>query len=797
MIRNYLKIAWRNLWRNKMYSFINIFGLALGLTICMLIMVLVLHERSFDRFHQNTERIYAMQSKAVMGADTFQMANFSYATAPIIEKSVNDIMASLRLLKQYTPVIIQNPAAENAKFSETKLLYADANFFDFFSFKLLSGNSKTVLNQPFSVVISKEMAHKYFGHQNPVGKTLRLRNDNVYLLKISGVMENSPSNTDLTADFIVSIQTLKSMPETADFFKSQVLQGGSFTTYFMLKKPENYRQVTRNIQTVAEKNSPGTKDKYKLTALRDMHMEMNYDDTTNLKYLKVFPLVAALVLLLALVNYMSLATARATLRAKEVGVRKVNGASRKTLIVQFYVESAIYTILSFLLAFILVSLLRPWFFNILQLNVDASFIYQKTVIGFMAALMATTVLLAGSYPAFVLSAYNPAATISGKPSSKSGGVWVRKSFTVLQFVISVVLIISGIIINKQLYFMRHTNTGVNRENVLTIPVQQTMGSHYQAFRKDITSLAGVKQVAAAHYAMYKGLDVFFTKGSVSLPILSVDEHFISTLSIQWKIPPVSTSEIIQPRNVVINEAAITKLNLQGNPIGQKIDFGNSVSVIAGVVKNFNFQSLSSKIDALAMFVAPDTTSKWGFGRGRNSGSYLFVKTNPKTNLPELLSKIKKTYNQYDQETAFEYQFMDDDFNKMFKAEDRLADIFGMFIGLTILIACMGLFGLAAFTAQQRFKEIGIRKILGASVTQITTMLSKDFLRLVVIALLIASPLAFFIMQKWLQDFAYHTHITWWIFAFAGSTAILVALFTISFQAVKAALANPVKSLKVE
>ncbi|MEX8548724.1 MAG: ABC transporter permease [Mucilaginibacter sp.] len=795
MIRNYFKTAIRNLWRNKLYSFINISGLALGLAICMLIMLYVAHEYSFDRFHANAGRIFSVHSKFVMGSDTIQMPKMSFATAPLVKKSDGSVTSSMRIFKQYAAVTVQNPENEDLRFSESNILYADANFFQFFSFRLLSGKNNAVLNQPFQVVISKDIAQKYFGNENPVGKTLNLLGGSTFTFQVTGVMENSPSNTDLGANFVASVSSLNKMPEGAGLMQSQLLQGGGFATYFTLKKPSDAAHVEQTMQTIAKKSSPESSDKYLLTALPDLHLKMNFDDTANLKYIRIFPFVAALVLLLALVNYMSLSTARSTLRAKEVGVRKVTGASRKTIALQFYIESALYAVLSFVLAYILVNLSHNWFFNLLQLKIDTGFIYSPTVNGMMIIFLLATIIGTGSYPAIILSAFKPVATLSGKMSNKTGGVWVRKTFTVLQFVISVALIICGIVIDRQLYYMRHTETGVNRENVLTIPVQKTIGKHYQALKKDIQNLAGVQEVATAHYAMYKGYDEYFTKSNIGLPSFLVDKNFIPTLGIKWKIQPSSEAEMTRPNKVIINEAAIGKLHLQGNPIGQTIDFVNRQSEVIGVVKNFNYQSLEAKIDALALFIAPDTTTLWG--QAGNFGSYLLIKTARKTNLPELVTQIKKVYNQYDKETPFEYQFVDETFNAMFKAEDRLANIFSLFIGLTIFIACLGLFGLATFSAEQRTKEIGIRKVLGASVSQITALLSKDFVVLVILAILIASPIAFFTMQKWLQDFAYRIEIKWWMFALAGSLAIVIALLTISFQSVKAALANPVKSLRSE
>lgn len=797
MFKNYLKIAWRNLWRNKLYSTINIGGLALGLSICMLITLYVAHEYSFDRFHKNASRIFSVHSKVVFGGDTLNMPMFSYVTAPLVKRNDAAVTDFLRLRTQSKPVIIQNPQVESVRFSEKSLMYADANFFKFFSFKLLKGSAENVLDQPFTVVLSEDMARKYFGNKNPIGKTLELTTDSTYRLQVNGVMANSPTNTDIRADFIVSLSSLKIMPEAKPFMESQMVQGGAFKTYFAIKNPEDAMHVKRTMQTLAAKNQEGPKDEYVFTALPDSHLKMNFDDSGNTKYLQVFPFVAALILLLALVNYMSLSTARATLRAKEIGVRKVTGASRKTIAAQFYVESGLYTVLSFILAYVLSILLHPWFTGLLQLKIDTSFLYGPAMIGITAMMILITILIAGLYPSIVLSAFKPVETLSGKMSSKGSGVWVRKVFTSLQFTISVALIICGLVMQRQLYYLRHTETGANRENVLMVPVQNTMGSNYQAFRGDIQTLAGVNQVATAHYPMYKGYDIYFVQGQkkdepISLPVFSVDENFISTLNIKWKYGPLNSSALIQPNKVVINEAAVNKLRLAGNPVGEKIEFGNDKYEVAGVVKDFNFQSLDVKIDALALFITPDTSNAWGL-----VGGCLLAKINPKTNLPTLIAQVKETYQKYDKSSPFDYQFMDDAYNAMFKAEDRLAGIFNLFIGLAIVIAGMGLLGLATFTAQQRTKEIGIRKVLGASVTQITTLLSKDFIKLVLLAIIVASPIAWYAMNKWLQNFAYRIDIEWWVFVLAGILAVLIALLTVSFQAIKAALANPVKSLRTE
>lgn len=796
MFKNYLKIAWRNLWRNKLYSFINIAGLAVSLAVCMLIMLYVAHEHSYDQFHQDADRIFNIYEKQKMGSGNFQFELMSYATAPLIKQNDGHVESFIRIRKNFKDVIVENAAQPEVKFSENGFYFADASFFEFFSFKLIKGNAQTVLKSPFQVVISRDMAKKYFGDENPIGKRLTITSDSTYQYQVSGVAENAPSNSSISFNFVASVASMQAMPAEKNFFESQTVQGGAFKIYFKLKSTNDTAHVLQSIKRLTAKDPDAANEQILLSKLTDSHLS-GFSDYSNLKYLKIFPVVALLILLLALVNYMSLSTARATLRAKEIGVRKVVGADRKRIAMQFYIESALFALIAFVLAYLLFNLIEHWFFNLLQLKVDNSFLYSPVVLTILALLLTITILIAGSYPSIILSSYKPVTVLTGKQSKQSGGNMVRKIFTVLQFSISIALIICGIVIDRQLYFFRHMDTGINRENIVMVPVVKTMGKNYQAFKKDIQALAAVSQTSTAHYAMYKGYDAYFTKNlldqkMVALPDLSVDVNFIPMLHIQWKIPPVSNSALTGDKKMVINEASIATLGLPVNPVGTKINLGNGNYEITGVVRNFNYQSLEHKIEALALFIAPDTTSGW-----EKAGGSMFIKVKVHTNLPSLLATVGNLYKKYDQTTAFEYSFMDDAFNELYKAEDRLAGIFSVFTFITVFIACLGLFGLAAFAAQNRTKEIGIRKVLGASVSSIANLLSSDFIKLVILSIIIASPIAWWLMQKWLQDFAYKIHIQWWMFGIAALVSIVVAYATVSYQAVKAALTNPVKSLRSE
>lgn len=797
MFKNYLKIALRNLQKQKLYSLINITGLAVGLAVCMMIMLYVTHEITYDRFHTNAKRIYKLQASVKIGGNIMNMNYMSYASGPLVKQSQPSVEGYMRTLDYFKPVVVSNPLTPETKFKEDNLIFADPSFFNFFTFKLKEGTANDVLNKPFSVVLSQDMAKKYFGDTDPVGKTIRLTTDSAYTYQVTGVAENTPSNSSIDYNFVASANSLLAMKEAANYTGEQRIASGSFNLFLLLKSQSDTAGVRKGLQRMADKEKDDFKTFYNLSSLTSLHLSNNFGDFSNLKYLKIFPLVAVLILLLALVNYMSLTTARATLRAKEVGVRKVSGASRKTIAAQFYVESGLFTLISFSLGYALCYAFKLWFLNILKLKIDNSFLYSPTVLLLLFGLLLLTALISGIYPSVVLSSFKPIVTLKGKTSKQSGGTAVRKVFTTLQFSIAVGLIICGVVIDRQLYYLRHADTGLNRENVVMIPVGNSIGKNYPAFNKDVQALAGISNVATSHYAMYGGHDMYFMQGktkeeSVGLAALSVDDKFIPTLGLKWKYAPVAGKQLAKANSIVINETAIKELHLPANPVGSFINTGNEKLEVAGVVKNFNFSSMETTIGALGLFIAPDTTQAWG-----RLGCNLFARVKPHTNMPSVIRAIQAIYKKYDQDTPFSYSFMDEAFDKQYKAEDRLASIFSTFTYITILLATLGLFGLAAFTIEQRTKEIGIRKVLGASMATITTLLSTDFLKLIVLSVIVASPIAWYAMHNWLQNFAYRIAVPWWVFVLAGAMALITAVVTISYHAIKAALANPVNSLRSE
>ena len=793
MLKNYFKTAWRNLLRNKIYGCINLFGLAIGLALCMLIILFVEHESSYDTFHKNADRIFWIQGKIKMGDDSIFLPKMSYATASLVKQADPSVETFTRLMYDFKKPVIQNVQSVSLKFIDEKFLFADSNFFKFFSFKLLDGNSGQVLKNPFTVVISQSAAQKFFGRENPVGKIIRY--NNAYNFTVTGVAENAPSNSSINYDFVASLSSMAAIDDYKPMLESQSVQLGGFSTYFLLKTPASASRLEKTLLQLSQNANKESNESYKATSLTSTHLSANYGNSINTKYLFIFPFIAALILLLALTNYVSLSTARSSVRAKEIGIRKVIGASKKSISTQFFIESAVYTGISFIIACMLCAFFQPAFFSFLQIEIDTSFLYNLYLLSSFAALFVVTVILAAIYPSVLLSAYKPVKVLYGK-FSKSGGVSVRKVFTVFQFAISITLIICGIVISKQVNYIKNTDTGVSKENIIMIPFSPSIGKHYPAFKTETASLSWISQTATANYPMYKGTDVYYakaynTKTDVSVSVLNVDENFTNVLHLKWK-KPHDNPHYLQKNSMIINEEAVSKLELGEAPLQKQINLGNRSFNVAGVLRDFNYETLQSKIGALCLFISTDTLSRWG-----NEGGCLFAAIKPHTNVHNLIQRISSIYEKYDKETPFQYSFMDEAYNDLYMSEERLSKILSVFTTLTVLIACLGLFGLATFMAVQRTKEIGIRKVLGASVMQVASLLSKDFIMLVLIAVLFAAPMAWWLMNKWLQNFSYRIIVSWWIFIAAGLLTILLALLTVSFQAIKAAIANPVKSLRSE
>ena len=788
MIKNYVKIALRNLWKSKVYSFINIVGLAMGMAVAILILMFVVHERSFDKFHGKGDRIYRILAKMDMDGRQMQTINFNANLAPFLKEATPQVEDFVRIKTAYNKVTIKNPENPTNLFFEQNFIFADDALFKVFSFKMKSQNGSEVLKKPFTMVISERAAVKYFGDRDPIGKTLLYEGE--HLFQITGVAENPPSNSSINFDFVASVNTIPQMGKNQ---KSMWEEAGAFNTYLLLDSEKSVSRVEKNI--VSAGNRTGVFDKesvYELEKFSKVHLENDFTNSGNTRLINIFAGIAALILCLALFNYMNLTTARSTLRAKEVGVRKVAGAGRSGLIQQFYTESILTCCMAFSLSFAFVALMRQPFYELLNLRIDASFLSSPTFIGILSAVFLLCAFLAGSYPALVLSGFAPIEVLKGRFAIKQRGSSLRKLFMVFQFSVSIALIVCSFIVQQQLSFMQNKKLGFYKDQMLCITLSGSIGKNYFSLKNELEALAGVEEVAVSNTGLFKGYNMFFEKNAdtqkdISVIYSEVDPNFVNTFGLVWNTKPDGISWK-NGNGVLLNEVAVNELGLKGNPIGQKV-FNRTIT---GILKDFHFTNVQEKVKATGLFVTSDTTNLLV---DPQSSVVLFAKMDTKINIRNKIESIEKIYQKYAADKPFEYYFLDDAFNETFKTEIRMSRMFTVFTAFAIFIACMGLFGLVTFTAETRTREIGIRKVLGASIASVISMISKDFFKLVFISIVIAMPVAWYVMDKWLQDFAYKIEIALLPFAVAGVMILLITFLTVGFQSVKAALMNPVKSLK--
>lgn len=802
MIRNYVKIALRNLVRHKAYATINIGGLALGITVSLLILLFVVHEHSFDRFHTNADRIFRVYNRMRFGEQEIQTDRLSARFGPAVRDANAGVLDVVRIGYTQGRVVIKT--SPERKFFEDKFIMADPSFLRIFSFPILIGSTQTALTQPMTVLLTERTAERYFGREDPIGKPITFNNK--LLFTVTGVLKNPPSNSTVQFDFVASLQSHPAVERLREGFikdddvslNSQYIQGGNFQTYFLLRSPTDTTQILRTLPALIKASGASSKgNTYIIDPLTSIHLGMNFGDTANSRYITIFLAIAALTLLLALINYMSLTTARATQRAREVGVRKAMGAARRELAGQFYGESVVTTLIAFGLAIGLVQILRPLFYQLLQLTIDSSFIYSPAFGLAALGLLIGSVLISGSYPALLLSSFNPVNVLKNQLAPGRGGPTVRRVFTVVQFSVSIGLIGCSILIYQQVQHLQNRKLGLYKDRVMTVPLDASLAAHYRTFKHDLRQVPGVERVAAASSVLYKeGGSIYFTQSpatqkDISIHVLSVDDQFAETLQIPWKHQP-DPVQLAAPNTVVLNEIAVRKMGFGDQPLGQKLTFGTSKSEVVGIMRNFYFTAIDDSNAPLALFVAKDTASAMA-----SNGGSLYIRIQPGADLLQTVDRIEKLYQQLNAEKPFEYYFLDQTFNMIYKSEARLAVLFGIFTAFALFIACLGLFGLAAFMTEQRTKEIGVRKVMGASVASLVKLLSFDFLKLVGVAIIIATPIAWYAMNRWLRDFSYRIDISWWIFALAGGLALSIALLTVSFQSIKAALANPAKSLRSE
>ncbi|MFN3849127.1 MAG: ABC transporter permease [Spirosomataceae bacterium] len=795
MIRNYLKIAFRNLFKNKVYSFINITGLALGLAVSMLILLYVSHEVSFDKFHTNHERIFQVGGQAKIGEQEINFSNMSGRLGDAMKEATPLVEDVGRKSDEWEATF---ETTQKNRATEKGMIFADEGFFRIFNFKILEGNPKELSN-PYTIFLTPKMALKYFGEKNPLGKTIRW-NKKVDL-KVVGIVEKNPSNSSIEFNFIASLPTKlsenkKNYPQYYTESKINQIGTGDYETFLLLNNAQSQANVQTVLTKIAAENPNNEVITFNLNHFANRLGLKGEQNGTNsiLMYVYIFSAIAVLILLLALINFMNLTTARATTRAKEVGVRKSIGANRNSLATQFYIESTLMLFISLIFAILLFQVLRPTFYQILDLEIDTAFLFNPYFIGSIVSIIVISALLAGSYPSFVLSKYNPIEVLKGKIQGR-GSVRVRQSLTVFQLVVSSTLIFCSTIIYFQISKMRNKNLGLNKDNILTIDLDGKARGQNQALITKIKQIDGVQGVSGSqHRIFFEGYNMFSISKvgekdpnkNVGAIVFNVDAEYINLFEIDWKVKPQRLPSDLK-KKVLLNETAAKGLDNNIAAIKNIEMAENESAEVIGVLKDFNYLNLKNKVmPAMLTFI----TDSRDFG-------FLNIRLRKDADVVATMAKIEKAYNDYKVEDPFVYHFADETFDKMFKSEDRLANIFGAFTGIAIFIACLGLFGLITFVAEQKTKEIGIRKVLGATILNITTLLSTGFLKLVFIATLIAVPIAYYAMNRWLQDFNYRIEISWWMFALGGFGVTLIALLTVSYQAIKAATVNPANSLKTE
>jgi putative ABC transport system permease protein len=792
MFRNYFKIAVRNLLRHKILSAINILGLATGIVCCLLITLYVFHETSYDRFHEKTDRIVRVTMEFAADGVVNKVSVTGNKVFPAFKRDFPEGETGVRMY----------PGSEvvkygNKLFDEKSFVYADSTLFDIFSFKLLEGDPKKVLNKPNTVVVTASTAKKYFGNEDAVGKVLRINNEKDFV--VTGVVADCPTNSQIKFDFLASFYSLEDY-----VYKEETWWNASYFTYLLLKTPEAAKIVETKIPAymkAEDKNNninSGNYLTFHLEPLKDVHLystvEGGFEPGSDYRYVYIFSAIALLILAIACFNYINLTTARAAERAKEVGIRKVMGAVRKQLIGQFMSESVLTVSLALMISLLLVKLLLPTFNLLAAKQLTFISVFQPAIIFTLLIILLIIGLIGSVYPALVLSGFNPVKVLKGNFKTSTSGIWLRKSLIVIQFIISVGLIVCTIVIQSQLSFIQNKKLGYNRQNIVVLPLDKFVQGKLNTFRTEFLSNPNIFSITTCNQtpAYIPGkYSLSLNNRNMIVTAVRTDKDFIKTLQLKLisgsdftdADQELADSTNIQ-RPLILNEAAVKSLGWKPDKaIGKTLQFQGNNSIVKGVVKDFHFSSMHEAISPFVIFLSSNT---------RN----LLVKLSD-NQLPQTLQFMKEKWNMLAPHRPFGYEFLDDEFNKLYSAETRTGELFYVFALLAIALACLGLFGLAAFAAQQRTKEIGIRKVLGASVINITTLLSGDFIQLVVVSIVVASPIAWYVMNKWLQDFAYRISITWWVFVFAGAIAVVIALATISYQAIKAAIANPVKSLRTE
>lgn len=819
MIRNYFKIAFRSLLKRKGYSFINVLGLAIGMAVCLLIGLFIQSELSYDQWHSKGDNVYRVALERRYPGRSTSYSIIPSSIGESIQKEYPEVKESTRLFNFGGNGNFFLRIGEKT-FEEKRVLAADSNFFKVFTGRLIQGDSATALLRPNSVVLNESTAKKYFGSANAaMGKTFLTDDGNNAEVSymVTGICKDWPDNSHFLFDLLLSTSSF-------DFIRQPNYTGFSAHTYLLLNPGASPKALEAKISNVIRKyvsgeiernfgmtfeqfQAEGNGYRYYLQPLKKIHLisdlEAELRPNGSLTTVYIFAVIAVFILFLACINFINLSTARSVERAKEVGIRKTFGSEKKSLIGQFLIESVLVSLISIIIAFGLILLLLPLFNSVSgkELTILSLLTPVKILILVLFALIVG--IIAGVYPAFVLSSFQPVTVLKGKFKSNKYGLALRNGLVVFQFAISVILIVSTIVVNRQMQYMLSGKLGFKKDHVIIVERADLLNDQTKAFENELTKIPGIETVSAA--SALPGQQNFFgftvqqlgAKESLTGRGIIVDDQFDNLLGLEIKEGRFFSNEFsTDSLSMVLNEKAAAELGLK-NAIGARLSSPNAgfnapdgspyVYTVVGIMKDFHYQSLHQKITPLVF----TSTTKF-----QNRAPFIAVRIKA-DNFEQAVSSIENTWKKFVQQRPFHYNFLDQTLAAQYTAEQTMQKIFSIFSVLTIFIACIGLLGLAAYTTQQRNREIGIRKVLGAGVGNIVAMLSRDFIKLVLVAALIAFPIAWFTMHKWLEDFSYRITISWWLFFAAGGAALLMALLTISFQAIKAAIANPVKSLRTE
>lgn len=807
MFKNYMTVAIRNLFKKKGFSAINIFGLAIGLAACLLILFYVYHETGYDKYNTKADRIFRIDGDLQFGGNNFIIAQTPDPLGPALKKDFPQVEQYVRF-RDHGSVLVKKG---NQNIEEKNVILADSTLFSVFTLPMIEGNPTTALTRPKSIVIAESTAKKYFNSVNVVGQTLTINDKDDY--QITGVIKDIPTQSHFHFDIIMSMNGELNSYEIGQWVSN------NFNTYILLRDGADANRVSAQLNDYVMKHvapflqhwnltpeqfkQQGNYLHYSLFPLTKIHLYSNrvgeLEPNGSIQYIYIFSLTALFILLIACVNFMNLSTAHSANRAKEVGVRKVLGSMRKNLIVQFLTESVLVSFIALLIGLMLAVLMLPFFNQLSGKNLEANLFLKPWLIPAMVLIMIIVGVIAGSYPAFYLSSFQPVRVLKGKVAKGFKSSALRSVLVVFQFSISIILIIGTLVIYKQLNYIRNKDVGYDRSHVLIIKNTDPIGNQVSVFKDEVKKIKGVENITMTGFlptSSWRSDSPLFpeavpdTKKAVSIQMWQVDEDYIPTLGMQIiKGRNFSNDYPTDSSGVILNEAAVKLFGFK-DPLNtpvyslsgmQSLDMDKYH--IIGVVKNFNFNSLRDAVTPLCFFLHKE-----------NASAAIRIRT---SDIPKVISAIEAKYKSLAPGQPFQYSFMDDDFNKIYYNEQRMGNISMIASGLAIFVACLGLLGLITFAAEQRSKEIGIRKVLGANGGNIISMLSKDFLKLVFIAALIAIPIGWWAMNTWLQGFAYRTEIGWWIFALAATLSACIAFITISYQSIKAASRKPVTSLRSE